>query len=215
MLHNNRTGYTLPRIILISSGEEKPDNYGLLIDQLNLLPASIPCIVQIREKHLDTKHLLTLAQKAREIKLPEGSLLFCNERADVALAAALDGIHMPENACPADKLRAFAPNLIVGCSIHSHEALRLAEESGADYLLFGPVFDTPSKRKYGAPQGLKRLGDLCRKTSLPVFALGGITPENAALCMDKGAFGTAGLSIFRDTSRLKETLEQFYCIVYP
>jgi thiamine-phosphate pyrophosphorylase len=93
--------------------------------------------------------------------------------------------------------------------------LHSAEQSGADYLLFGPVFDTPSKRKYGPPQGLKKLGELCRASSLPIFALGGVTPHNAALCMDAGAYGTAGLSIFRDRVLLPDILEQFHRILYP
>jgi thiamine-phosphate pyrophosphorylase len=215
MEHKKLQQTPLPRINLISSGEADADKGILLLDQLNLLPADIPCIVQIREKHLDTRLFFALAMKAREIQLPEGSLLLCNERADVALAAALDGVHLPENACHPDKLRIFAPNLIFGCSIHSPAALHVAEQSGADYLLFGPVFDTPSKRKYGPPQGLKKLGQLCRASSLPVYALGGVTPHNAALCMDEGAYGTAGLSIFRDSVRLPDILEQFHRILYP
>ncbi len=215
MPHNNRSRTPLPRIFMISSGEEQTEGRGELIDHLDLLPSHIPCIVQIREKHLHTKDLLTLALKAREVRLPTGSLLLCNERADVALAAGLDGVHLPENALLPDKLLAFAPLLIFGCSIHSPEALCIAEQSGADYLLFGPVFDTPSKRKYGAPQGLKKLGELCRASSLPIYALGGVTPQNAAHCMDEGVYGIAGLSIFRDTSRMAETLEQFYSILNP
>ena len=214
MQYNILKAAPLPRIYLISSGEENSDP-GRLIRQLNLLPSFMPCIVQIREKNLEAKQLLTLALQARKIQLPTGSLLLCNERADVALAAGLDGVHLPENACPTDKLQAFASNFIFGCSIHSQKALHIAEQSGADYLLFGPVFDTPSKRKYGAPQGLKKLGEFCRTTSLPVYALGGVTPRNAALCMAEGAYGTAGLSIFQETARLIETIEQFYRILYP
>jgi len=200
----------LPRLFIVSSGEENTDNGLLLLNQLNLLPRSLPCMIQIREKKLEAKELLTLSVKARAIVLPEGSLLLMNERADIALAAGLDGVHLPENACSAKTIRSFAPGLIYGCSVHSKSALLIAEESGADYLLFGPVFDTPSKRKYGAPQGLEKLGEFCQLTSLPVFALGGITPQNAALCMAEGAYGIAGLSIFQDTAKLAETIEQFY-----
>ena len=201
----------LPRLYLVSSGEENGHNGGgLLLHQLSLLPRSLPCIVQIREKQLNANALLKLALQAREMKLPEGTLLLMNERADIALAADFDGVHLPENACSANALRAFAPDLLYGCSVHSASALYIAEESGADYLLFGPVYDTPSKRKYGAPQGLEKLGKLCQATSLPVFALGGITPQNAAHCMDEGAYGIAGLSIFQDTAKLAETFEQFY-----
>jgi thiamine-phosphate pyrophosphorylase len=200
----------LPRLCLISSGEETAENDTLLLKQLNLLSRSLPCMIQVREKKLEANKLLILALKARAIELPEGTLLLMNERADIAITARFDGVHLPENACSAKALRTFAPGLIYGCSVHSTAALRIAEESDADYLIFSPVFDTPSKRKYGAPQGLKKLGELCQATSLPVFALGGITPQNAAHCMAEGAYGVAGLSIFQDTAKFAETLDQFH-----
>ena len=209
-MEQQQKAVSLPRLFIVSSGKENTDNGILLLNQLNLLPRCLPCMIQIREKKLETKELLTLSLKARAIELPEGSLLLMNERADIALAAGLDGVHLPEKACSAETLRTFAPGLIYGCSVHSKSAMLIAEESGSDYLLFGPVFDTPSKRKYGAPQGLEKLGELCRATSLPVFALGGITPQNAAHCMAEGAYGIAGLSIFQDTARFTETIEQFY-----
>ena len=209
-MEQQQKAVSLPRLFIVSSGEENTDNGILLLNQLNLLPRSLPCMIQIREKQLEAKELLTLSLNARAIELPEGSLLLMNERADIALAAGLDGVHLPEQACSARTLRTFAPGLIYGCSVHSKSAMLIAEESGADYLLFGPVFDTPSKRKYGAHQGLEKLGELCRATSLPVFALGGITPQNAAHCMAEGAYGIAGLSIFQDTARFTETIEQFY-----
>jgi thiamine-phosphate pyrophosphorylase len=206
----------LPRIYLISSGEENPAHNGTRVHmQLNLLPRSLNCIIQIREKQLNTRQLLMLAMKVREFDLPEGSLLFINERVDIALAAALDGVHLPESACAPDKLRPFAPKLRFGCSVHSPESLLMAEKSGANYILFSPVFETPSKRKYGAPQGLEKLGEICRTTSLPVFALGGITPENASHCMAEGAYGIAALSIFQDFERFVDTLEHFHQIVSP
>ena len=204
----------LPRLYLISGGKEDAKNSTSLLDQLHLIPNALPCMIQIREKNLAAGDLLTLALKAREVELPAGSLLLINERLDIALAAELDGVHLPENALLPDKHGSYASELIFGCSIHSHESLRIAESSGADYLLFGPVFDTPSKRQYGPPQGLEKLGKLCKATLLPVFALGGITPENAALCMAEGAYGAAGLSIFQSTPRLTESLEQFYDILY-
>ncbi len=206
--------YPLPRLYLISSGQEDAINGTSLLDQLHLIPHALPCMIQIREKSLAARKLLTLALKAREVELPAGSLLLVNERLDIALAAGLDGVHLPENGLLPDKHGSYASELIYGCSVHTHESLRLAEKSGADYLLFGPVFDTPSKRKYGPPQGLEKLGELCRKTSLPVFALGGITPENTSLCMAEGAYGAAAISIFQESERLTETFEQFYEILY-
>lgn len=214
MAHINPLGTPLPRLFLISSGEEDPVHKPLLLEQLKLLPRSPACMVQIREKHLEAKQLFSLAHKASEMDLPSGTLLLVNERADIALAAGLHGVHLPENSCPPDKLRSFAPKLLIGCSVHSPSSARIAEQSGADYLLFGPVFDTPSKRKYGAPQGLNKLAALCRSTPLPVFAVGGVTPQNAAQCMSEGAYGTAGISIFKPGEGFSEIFEQFYHAVY-
>ncbi len=205
----------LPRIYLISSGEESADNDTQLLHQLARIPCSLPCMVQIREKKLSAKELLTLALKAKGIKLPQGTLLLMNERLDLALAAGLDGVHLPENGCSTKELRPLAPKLIYGCSVHSFSALHTAEEAGADYLLFGPVFDTPSKRVYGAPQGLEKLGAICQKTSLPVFALGGITPKNATLCMAKGAYGIAALSLFQERVKFAETIEELHLTLNP
>jgi thiamine-phosphate pyrophosphorylase len=205
----------LPRLFLISGGEEEPANdQHNLLEQLKLIPEALSCMVQIREKHLDAKELLKLSLNAASISLPAGTLLLINERADIALAAGLHGVHLPEKSCPPVKLRTFAPDLLIGCSVHSNSSAMIAEDSGADYLLFGPVFDTPSKRKYGSPQGLEKLAQLCRSTSLPVFALGGITPQNASHCMDAGAYGTAGLSIFKPCNCFAENFEQLYRILY-
>ena len=205
----------LPHLYLISSGEEAQNKGTTLLEQLRGLPPALPCMVQIREKHLEARSLFSLAVKAKEITLPEGSLLLLNERTDIAAAAGLHGVHLPENALAPNILRALFPKLLFGCSVHSLDAARIAEENGADYLLFGPIFDTPSKRKYGSPQGLEKLGEVCHKTSLPVFAIGGITPRNAANCRAEGAYGVAALSIFRDSRGLGDTIEQFYKALYP
>jgi len=214
MAHINPHGTPLPRLFLISGGQENPDNSSLLLKQLELLPRSLSCMVQIREKHLEAKQLFSLAQKAADMVLPTGTRLLINERADIALAAGLHGVHLPESGCPPDKIRAVAPDLLIGCSVHSSSSAIIAEHSGADYLLFGPVFDTPSKRKYGAPQGLDKLGKLCRSTTLPVFAVGGITPQNVSHCMREGAYGAAGISIFKPGEEFAGNFEQFYRVLY-
>ncbi|NTW82802.1 MAG: thiamine phosphate synthase [Chlorobiaceae bacterium] len=199
--------FSLPRICIVSSGKESDPEKSPLISLLKHLPEMIPCMVQIREKHLDAKHLFMLCREAKEIDLPPGTLLLLNERADIASAAGIDGVHLPESGCPAEKLRAFASGLIYGRSVHSIESARIAEDSGADFLLFGPVFDTPSKRQYGKPQGLDQLEKLCNTTALPVYAIGGVNPENAGSCRERGAFGMAALSLFHDITKLSRTLE--------
>jgi thiamine-phosphate pyrophosphorylase len=89
-------------------------------------------------------------------------------------------------------------DFLVGVSCHSQEAAKSAEDGGADYIFFGPVFTTPSKAAYGAPQGLARLAEVCRSVSLPVLAIGGIALENATSCLAAGAAGIAAIRLFQD-----------------
>ncbi|MCF8382893.1 MAG: thiamine phosphate synthase [Chlorobium sp.] len=199
----------LPRLCIISSGTDQ-DGSGLLIRrQIRLLRPSLPCLLQIREKHLDGATLFRLSLAVKTEAAGRNASVSLNERADIAAAAALDGVHLRESSSPPDKLRSFTGNMIIGKSAHSLESALNAAQSGVDYLIFGPVFDTPSKRQYGAPLGSGTLRAVCRSVSIPVFAIGGITPENARLCLAEGAYGVAALSLFTDTGTLPELLKTF------
>jgi thiamine-phosphate pyrophosphorylase len=91
---------------------------------------------------------------------------------------------------------------LVGRSCHSTEEARAAEAHGADYVIFGPVFATPSKAQFGAPQGLERLAGVCRAVRIPVLAIGGIALENAAECWRAGASGVAAIRLFQEAQEL-------------
>ncbi|GIV60894.1 MAG: putative thiamine-phosphate synthase [Rhodothermaceae bacterium] len=150
--------------------------------------------VQLREKDLPGRALYALAKDLRAVTAAHGALFFVNDRLDVALAAGADGVHCPEAGLRPSDVRALAPALRVGVSVHSVEAARRAREDGATFLLFGPVYATPSKRKYGAPQGLDRLRAVVAAVDIPVLAVGGVTPARARACLDAGAAGIAGIS---------------------
>ena len=207
---------TLPRICMVSSGSEQKDSAdSLLLRQIALLPPALPCMVQIREKQLDAAAMFRLCLAARQRTEGTRTLLFLNERADIAAAAGLDGVHLQESSCPPEKLGSLADGLLKGRSVHSLESARQTVKGGVDYLVFGPVFDTPSKRPYGAPQGLGQLRTVCRAVSIPVFAIGGINPDNAASCLEEGAYGIATLSLFTDTRKLPELLETLGQMLRP
>jgi len=87
-------------------------------------------------------------------------------------------------------------------SCHSLETAKAADESRADYIFFGPVFATPAKAAYGAPQGLERLAEVCRAVALPVLAIGGITLENASACLSAGAAGIAAIRLFQEAPEI-------------
>lgn len=204
----------LPRLYLVSSGYNSVDSYTQLEKQVACFSSSCPCIVQIREKMLDAKTLFDLSCSIAQSIISAGSMVIINERVDIALAAALNGVHFPENSCPPERFREMTRGKILGQSTHSIKTACLSQQAGVDYILFGPVFDTPSKRSFGPPQGLLNLAAVCEATSLPVFAIGGVTPQNASSCLDAGAYGVAALSLFLDTTRLVTTLDKFHRLLY-
>jgi thiamine-phosphate pyrophosphorylase len=128
-----------------------------------------------------------------------------NDRLDVALAAQAHGVHLGTHSMPVNLVRRLAPReFVVGVSCHSLEEALAAETAGADYILLGPIFATPSKLRYGPPLGLARLREVTLRVSIPVLALGGITVDHIAACRENGAAGIAGIRIFQDSDSVEE-----------
>lgn len=166
--------------------------------------------VQIREKDLTARELLDLVRAAIAISQESANAastlvrILVNDRLDVAPAAGAAGLHLGRDSAPVREvvrwLRAGnAPaDFLVGVSCHSLEEVREAENANAGYAFFGPVFDTPSKRPFGPPQGIARLEEVCRSVRMPVIAIGGVTKENGAECIRAGAAGIAAIRFFQE-----------------
>ncbi|HZI19876.1 MAG TPA: thiamine phosphate synthase [Pyrinomonadaceae bacterium] len=161
-------------------------------------------VVQIREKGLTPRVLYELAARCAEAARAGGTLLLVNDRADVASAAGCHGVHLATNSLEAAIVRrAFGPDFCVGVSTHTFDEARAARDGGADFALFGPVFDTPSKRAFGPPRGTAALGEVARALkSFPVVALGGVTEENAGAVFAEGAAGVAAIRLFSGAADL-------------
>lgn len=151
--------------------------------------------VQLREKDLSTAALCDLASRLRALTRRYGARLLINDRIDVALAVGADGIHLPVNSFAAsDARRVLGAQALIGVSTHSLEQAEAATAGSADFIVFGPVFETPSKREFGPPVGLPALARVSAKTAAPVFAIGGITVDRVESVCRCGARGVAVIS---------------------
>lgn len=156
--------------------------------------AGLPA-VQVRERDLSPRELLELIaslQRPSGVSCPR---VLVNDRIDVALAAGLDGVHLRSDSLPVSVARRLlGPTRLLGVSTHSVDNVRQAADEGADFVVLGPIYDTPSKRPYGEPLGLATLERAARATAVPVFAIGGMTRERVGAVRRAGAFGVAVIS---------------------
>jgi thiamine-phosphate pyrophosphorylase len=169
--------------------------------------------VQIREKDLAAAALSELVREAIRC-VPATCKILVNDRLDVACALGAAGVHLGERSIPVSEARRFvrergmSKQFLIGASVHSLETAIAAEKDGADYLIFGPVFATPSKAAFGDPQGLERLKEVCNTLAIPVLAIGGITLKNAGECYLSGASGVAAIRLFQKVPELAEAVTQ-------
>jgi thiamine-phosphate pyrophosphorylase len=162
--------------------------------------------IQLREKDLSGRDLFSLAERSHKLCQAYDAALFINDRVDVAMAVDAAGVQLSQTSLPVITTRALlGPQKIIGVSTHSLREAKEAEQNGADFVLFGPVYFTASKAAYGAPQGLPALKTIVDNISLPVYAIGGIKSENIESTKKLGVRGVALISAIVSAESPKET----------
>jgi thiamine-phosphate pyrophosphorylase len=167
-------------------------------------------LIQIREKNLSAKVLHQLSASAADLTRGSTTKLLINDRSDLALAAGADGVHLTTTSLPTKVVRqTFGDRFLIGVSSHSLEEAQRARAEGADFVVFGPVFETASKKEYGEALGLPKLAEVSSELSpFPVLALGGVTIPMVVNCIHAGARGVAGISMLEEPERLADVVAE-------
>ena len=168
-------------------------------------------LVQIRERGLEDVALVALVEAVRDALEGGEAKVLVNDRIDIALAARVSGVHLPGRAVDCSKARSIVPEgFLIGRSVHTlHEAVAVDRSGGCDYLVFGAVFESQSKPAGHPAAGLDALAEVCTAVSVPVLAVGGITPDRVPAVARAGAAGVAAIGLFaRGTEReLRRTVD--------
>jgi thiamine-phosphate pyrophosphorylase len=160
-------------------------------------------MIQIRERDLTARNLFSLAEDVTTAANRSNAKLLINDRADIAASLGC-GVHLTTRSLAASVVRgAFGSEMLIGASTHNIEEAREAESGGADFIVFGPVFETQSKKAYGPPVGLEALRAVAGGAQIPVLALGGVSAANFQDALHAGAAGIAAISLFTESDDLE------------
>lgn len=183
-----------------------------ILKQIHLAIKAGVDLLQIREKDLSTRELLTLAQQARALSQGYPTQVLVNDRLDVALAANLHGIHLSQTSPQTSTIRTrlSKKQFLIGVSTHNIKEVEQAFQEGADFVTFGPIFATPSKLSFGSPLGISALKKILQKKNHSILALGGVNEKNYKQCLEVGARGIAGIRIFQQP---EPTVRKIICAI--
>lgn len=210
---------TLPRpaVCLVTRvrGREGSLERAALLEHLTAAARAGVDLVQVRERQFSDREMLAFVRDLARRLQPFPTRVLVNDRTDIALAAGAAGVHLKSHAPPAADVRSIVPDgFLIGRSVHDEaEAEAVASDGACDYLLFGTVYPSESKPSDHPVAGLEGLSAVCRRVTLPVLAIGGITVERAPAVAAAGAAGVAAISLFSaspdlaaDTAALRHAL---------
>lgn len=169
-------------------------------------------VIQLRVKNLTARDFLDLAREARDQTRAHDCLLIINDRVDIALAVQGDGVHLGQEDLPLRAARKLMGRKLIGISTHDLEQARAAEQGGADYIGFGPMFGTRTKETGFSPRGLAMLQEIRRAVSLPLVAIGGVTEANVAQVWRSGADAAAMISDVLGAEDIATKVRRILCL---
>lgn len=202
----------LPPVYLITDRHQIQNSKNYFDVIAELLAAGLQ-MIQLREKDLSAADLYDYALRLRQLTQKHQALLLVNDRIDIALAVQADGVHLGQKSLPAATARKLlGAQAIIGVSTHNQKEAQTAQQQGADFITFGPVFYTSSKAQYGEPVGIESLRHICTTTALPVYALGGIKTKNIKQIKDSGIHGIAAISTLLAATNAADSLRQCHSL---
>jgi thiamine-phosphate pyrophosphorylase len=194
---------------LITEGKSTAQNFPKeKLRILNIIKLAINAkidLIQIREKNIPARLVFDLASDAVKIAQNTPTQILVNDRSDIAIAANADGVHLTSRSIPTFQIRKYFPlPFVVGVSTHTVAEARAAQQAGADFITFSPIFTNASKESYGVPQGLEKLREICEELNgFSVIALGGIKRKNISDVLESGASGIAAIRYLNNEVTLR------------
>jgi thiamine-phosphate pyrophosphorylase len=201
--------YLITRGATVEATTPESEEFRNILQQVSAAVTAGIQLIQIREKQLTTRVLFELTARVVAIARGSSTRVLVNDRADIAASAGADGVHLTTRSLTPDVIRkTFGANFLIGASTHSLTEAQAACREGADFAVFGPIFPSPSKEKYGPPLSVGQLIEAtCELAPFPLIALGGISIENVNECLSAGAYGIAGITLFGEPNTLAKTVE--------
>lgn len=172
--------------------------------------------IQLRERDLGTRPLLALAEDSLRAARAAGAKVLINDRVDLVMALGADGVHLRSSSLPVRAARRLlGPDGLIGVSVHAADEVSDVEAEGADFAVLGPIYETPSKLAYGKPIGVQPIEEAVRRSGLPVFVIGGITPERVGDVRRAGASGVAVIASILGAESVSSATRAFLDALRP
>ncbi|MGH7217086.1 MAG: thiamine phosphate synthase [Nitrospiraceae bacterium] len=182
-----------------------------LVPLLQRVVNAVAPAIQLRERDLSVRELVALAREVQAVTASHGSQLLINDRIDIALALEGVGVHLRSNSLPVSVARQMlGAQRLLGISVHSVEEAVQGESQGADYIVLGPIYETPSKQAFGPPLGIHTLEKACRLVRIPIMGIGGVTAARAREMRRAGAFGAAVITAILGATDVKSAARELF-----